>query len=82
MGLEREIESKKSEDEKKNSEKKDHEKKFELSNKASNDVTMEDLKHTPFPHRLAKMSKANLNAKIYDVFKQVRINIPMLGAIK
>ena len=51
-------------------------------NKASNEVTMEDLKHAPFPHRLTKASKANLNAKIYDVFKQVRINIPMLDIIK
>ncbi|GFY91099.1 hypothetical protein Acr_07g0012950 [Actinidia rufa] len=48
----------------------------------SNDITVEDLKYAPFPHRLAKVSKANLNAEIYDVFKQVRINIPMLDAIK
>ena len=43
---------------------------------------MEDLKHAPFPHRLAKANKANLNAEIYDIFKQVRINIPMLDVIK
>ena len=43
---------------------------------------MEDLKHAPFSHRLTKASKANLNVEIYDVFKQVRINIPMLDAIK
>ena len=48
----------------------------------SNDITFEDLKHVPFPHRLAKVSKANLNAKIYDVFKLFQINIPMLDAIK
>ena len=28
------------------------------------------------------MSKANLNVEIYDIFKQVRINIPMLETIK
>jgi len=43
---------------------------------------MEDLKHAPFPHRLMKASKTNLNAEIYDIFKQVQINIPMLDAIK
>ena len=43
---------------------------------------MEDLKHAPFPHRLTKASKANLNVEIYDVFKQVRINIHILDAIK
>ena len=43
---------------------------------------MEDLKHALFPYRFVKASKANLNAEIYDVFKQVRINIPMLDAIK
>ena len=49
---------------------------------ASNKVSFEDLKHAPFPHRLTKASKANLNAKIYDIFKKVRINIPILDAIK
>ena len=43
---------------------------------------MEDLKHATFSHRLAKASKANLNAEIYNFFKQVRINIPMLNVIK
>ena len=43
---------------------------------------MEDLKHAPFPHRVTKANKANFNAEIYNVFKQVRINIPMLDAIK
>ena len=62
--------------------KKEHESSSEPSKTTSNDVTIEDLKHTPFPHRLMKASKANLNAEIYDVFKQVRINIPMLNAIK
>ena len=61
---------------------KEHDSNSKPSNKASNEVIMEDLKHAPFPHRLTKASKANLNAKIYDVFKQVRISIPMLDAIK
>ena len=46
------------------------------------DVSLEDLKYAPFPHRLAKMSKANLNAEICDIFTQVQINIPILDAIK
>ena len=45
-------------------------------------MSMENLKHATFPHRLAKANKANLNVEIYDVFKQVRINILMLDAIK
>ena len=45
-------------------------------------MSVEDLKHGPFPHTLTKASKANLNAEIYDIFKQVRINIPMLDIIK
>ena len=71
-----------SESEKKKSEEKDHESNSEPFKKASNEITMEDLKHAPFPHRLTKASKTNLNAEIYDIFKQVRINIPMLDAIK
>ena len=42
---------------------------YEPSAKMSNDITVEDLKDAPLPHRLAKVSKANLNTKIYDVFK-------------
>ena len=64
------------------SEKKDHESNSEQPKKVSNDVTIEDLKRAPFPHRLTKASNANLNTEIYDVFKQVRINISMLDAIK
>ncbi|GFS43691.1 hypothetical protein Acr_00g0086450 [Actinidia rufa] len=71
-----------SESEKNKSEEKDHESNSEPFKKASNEITMEDLKHAPFPHRLTKVSKMNLNAEIYDIFKQVRINIPMLDAIK
>ena len=46
------------------------------------DVSMENLKYAPFSHSLDKANKANFNAEIYDVFKQVRINISMLDAIK
>ena len=45
-------------------------------------MSLEDLKHAPFPPRLTKASKANLNAEIYDVFKQVWINILLVDAIK
>ncbi|GFY96721.1 hypothetical protein Acr_11g0010270 [Actinidia rufa] len=71
-----------SESEKKKTEEKDHESNSELFKKASNEITMEHLKHASFPHRLTKASKTNLNAEIYDIFKQVRIKIPMLDAIK
>ena len=53
------------------SEEKEHEINSDPSNKASNEITMEDLKHVPFSHSLTKTSKANLNVEIYDVFKQV-----------
>ena len=36
----------------------------------------------PFPQRLNKAKKENLNSDIYELFKQVRINIPLLDAIK
>ena len=51
------------------SEKKEHESHSEPSKEASNDVGMENLLHAPFPHKLTKASKTNLNADIYDVFK-------------
>ena len=62
--LGREIKSKKSK-----SEKKKHEINYEPSKKAYNDVSLEDLKCASFLHRLTKVSKTNLNAKIYDIFK-------------
>ncbi|GFS44912.1 hypothetical protein Acr_00g0092800 [Actinidia rufa] len=37
--------------------------------------------HAPFPHRLAK-PKNNLSSEIYETFKQVKINLPLLEAIK
>ena len=64
-----EIERKKSEEEKKASIEKEREHDSEPFAKESNDITVEDLKHAPFPHRLAKVSKVNLNPEIYDVFK-------------
>ena len=76
--LGREIGSKKSESKKDKGKEKD----YVSNSEPFNEVTLEDLKHAPFPHRLMKASKTNLNAEIYDIFKQVRINIPMLDAIK
>ena len=35
-----------------------------------------------FPHAMTKQRKVNYNSKIFDTFKQVRINIPLLDAIK
>ncbi|XP_057463829.1 uncharacterized protein LOC130753671 [Actinidia eriantha] len=81
-GLSGEKERSKLEDERKESKGKEPNHDSEPVPKVSNEITVEDLKHAPFPQRLAKVSKANLNSEIYDVFKQVRINIPMLDAIK
>jgi hypothetical protein len=36
----------------------------------------------PFPHVMTKQRKVNHNSKIFETFKQVRINIPLLDAIK
>jgi hypothetical protein len=36
----------------------------------------------PFPHVMTKQRKVNHNSKIFETFKHVRINIPLLDAIK
>ena len=36
----------------------------------------------PFPHRLKNIQKANNQSEIYELFKQVKINIPLLDAIQ
>jgi hypothetical protein len=36
----------------------------------------------PFPHVITKQRKVNHNYKIFETFKQVRINTPLLDAIK
>jgi len=36
----------------------------------------------PFPHAMTKQRKVNHNFEIFESFKQVRINIPLLDAIK
>jgi hypothetical protein len=36
----------------------------------------------PFPHVMTKQRKINHNSEIFETFKQVRINIPLLDAIK
>ena len=52
----------------------------EKEKKEKNDK--EELAHAPFPHRL-KQSKNELDtSEIYETFKQVKINIPLLDAIK
>ena len=37
---------------------------------------------TPYPHRLRAPKKVNNHSKIYELFKQVKLNIPLLDAIK
>jgi hypothetical protein len=36
----------------------------------------------PFPHAMIKQRKVNHNSEIFETFKQVRINIPLLDTIK
>ncbi|KAK9211927.1 hypothetical protein WN943_001306 [Citrus x changshan-huyou] len=36
----------------------------------------------PFPHALNKPKKSNHTSEIYEIFKQVKVNIPLLYAIK
>jgi hypothetical protein len=36
----------------------------------------------PFPHAMTKQMKVNHNSTIFETFKQVRINISLLDAIK
>ena len=36
----------------------------------------------PYPHRLRVPKKLNNHFKIYELFKQVKVNIPLLDAIK
>ena len=36
----------------------------------------------PFPYVMTKQRKVNHNSKIFQTFKQVRINTPLLDAIK
>lgn len=49
------------------------------------DVTInggQGIIHAPFPHRLTKSKNELLHSEMYEVFKQVKINIPLLDAIK
>ena len=36
----------------------------------------------PYPHRLRVPKKLNNRSEIYELFKQVKVNIPLLDAIK
>ena len=36
----------------------------------------------PYPHRLRVPKKLNNHSEIYELFKQVKVNIPLLNAIK
>ena len=36
----------------------------------------------PYPHRLRTPKKVNNNSEIYELFKQVKLNIPLLDCIK
>ena len=36
----------------------------------------------PYPHRLRAPKKVNNHSEIYELFKQVKLNIPLLDSIK
>ena len=40
------------------------------------------IPHAPYPHRLRAPKKVNNHFEIYELFKQVKLNIPLLDAIK
>ena len=42
----------------------------------------DSLPALPFPHAMTKQRKVNHNSEIFETFKQVRINIPLLDVIK
>ena len=39
------------------------------------------IPHAPYPHRLRTPKKVNNHSEIYELFKQVKLNIPLLDAI-
>ena len=41
-----------------------------------------DVPLAPYPHRLRAPKKVNNHSEIYELFKQVKLNIPLLDAIK
>jgi hypothetical protein len=66
-----------------------YEKEDELISEGKERVELEHCKEKtdsspalPFPHVMTKQRKANHNSEIFETFKQVRINIPLLDAIK
>ncbi|KAI3472902.1 hypothetical protein Pfo_031201 [Paulownia fortunei] len=59
----------------------DNEGKFE-EGKCENNEKEKYLPPAPFPQRLQATHKLNSNAEIFEIFKQVKINIPLLDAIK
>ena len=40
------------------------------------------IPHAPYPHRLRAPKKVNNHSEIYELFKQMKLNIPLLDAIK
>ncbi|KAI3470782.1 hypothetical protein Pfo_027445 [Paulownia fortunei] len=55
--------------------------KFE-EGKRENEEKEKYLPPAPFPQRLQATQKLKSNAEIFEIFKQVKINIPLLDAIK
>ena len=55
---------------------------FETLSETNKEKRRDILKHALFPQKLTKPKNELLNAKIYEIFKQVKVNIPLLDAIK
>ncbi|XP_073317252.1 uncharacterized protein [Primulina huaijiensis] len=53
-----------------------------MLNDKSSEIVNESNKPPPFPHALTNHKKQKNDSDIYEVFKQVKINIPLLDAIK
>ena len=45
-------------------------------------VKVSHIPPAPYPHRLRTLKKVNNHSEIYELFKQVKLNIPLLDAIK
>ncbi|GFS41654.1 hypothetical protein Acr_00g0075580 [Actinidia rufa] len=54
----------------------------QVGGKAHEGVGVRNNREAPFPQRLRAPKKPNHNAEIYKLFEQVKINIPLLDAVK
>ena len=53
-----------------------------MVNDKSSEIVNKSNKPPPFPHALTNHKKQKSDSDIYEIFKQVKINIPLLDATK